>query len=401
MADLGSPLTPEEPTATAWPETDPRYLRYCDWPGCGRAYNVLTGPTAEVDGLPWVMFRSPGMLLCPGHEARGHRPGKFEWAPGMTTIAMSCECGARGEDLTPTNGYACITWWQQHVLDVDAASDQAPDLQRATGSPSELAPSPLRQGPVNADDAALAAAELKGWKAAMAAINAASSHALERYEHQGGERFDGLTAAHRWITSITYFAVAYPERAKVAVFACYPETIPGAGLLATTPPTPEQVAEAFPAGEYLRDELRARGWTQGKFAEVLGRSAQFVSEVICGKKEITRESAAQIGAALGTSAKFWLNLQDSYLLQRQQQDPGSQKRLDGVKARADRMASPPCDKCFRCLAPTWGEWESRPVVCETCGNKRCPHASDHVHACTGSNEYGQPGSDYAPLREDQ
>lgn len=34
------------------------------------------------------------------------------------------------------------------------------------------------------------------------------------------------------------------------------------------------------------------------------------------------------------------------------------------------------------------------VVCKTCGNKRCPKASDHNNACTGSNEPGQPGSDY-------
>lgn len=33
-------------------------------------------------------------------------------------------------------------------------------------------------------------------------------------------------------------------------------------------------------------------------------------------------------------------------------------------------------------------------LCETCGNKRCPHATDHRNACTGSNEPGQKGSDY-------
>jgi hypothetical protein len=38
---------------------------------------------------------------------------------------------------------------------------------------------------------------------------------------------------------------------------------------------------------------------------------------------------------------------------------------------------------------------SRMFLCETCGNKRCPHATNHVHACTGSNAPGQPGSDYA------
>jgi hypothetical protein len=37
------------------------------------------------------------------------------------------------------------------------------------------------------------------------------------------------------------------------------------------------------------------------------------------------------------------------------------------------------------------------VVCATCGNKRCPHATDHRHACTGSNEPGQAGSAYTGI----
>lgn len=36
----------------------------------------------------------------------------------------------------------------------------------------------------------------------------------------------------------------------------------------------------------------------------------------------------------------------------------------------------------------------RMILCPTCGNKRCPHATNHIHPCTGSNEPGQPGSAY-------
>lgn len=40
------------------------------------------------------------------------------------------------------------------------------------------------------------------------------------------------------------------------------------------------------------------------------------------------------------------------------------------------------------------------LVCPTCGNKRCPHATDHQLTCTGSNEPGQPGSAYpAPMKD--
>lgn len=73
-------------------------------------------------------------------------------------------------------------------------------------------------------------------------------------------------------------------------------------------------AEAFPPGEFLRDELADRGWAEGEFAEIIGRPVQAVSEILNGKKEITPETAVAIGAALGTSAELWLNLQLAYRL---------------------------------------------------------------------------------------
>ena len=94
------------------------------------------------------------------------------------------------------------------------------------------------------------------------------------------------------------------------------------------------MAEAFPVGEFLADELEERGWTQGEFAEIIGRPTQFVSEIISGKKEITRDSARQIAAAFDQSPTYWLNLQDSYHLWRQAQDRTSENELDDVRLRA-------------------------------------------------------------------
>ena len=37
---------------------------------------------------------------------------------------------------------------------------------------------------------------------------------------------------------------------------------------------------------------------------------------------------------------------------------------------------------------------TRMITCRECGNKRCPHATDHRFACTGSNEPGHTGSRY-------
>lgn len=36
----------------------------------------------------------------------------------------------------------------------------------------------------------------------------------------------------------------------------------------------------------------------------------------------------------------------------------------------------------------------RMVLCQICGCKRCPHATNHIHPCTNRNEPGQPGSIY-------
>jgi len=38
-------------------------------------------------------------------------------------------------------------------------------------------------------------------------------------------------------------------------------------------------------------------------------------------------------------------------------------------------------------------WDFR-YACEICGNKRCPHHTDHNLECTHSNEPGQAGSVY-------
>src|SRR5579862_7827246 len=79
------------------------------------------------------------------------------------------------------------------------------------------------------------------------------------------------------------------------------------------------MAEVFPPGEFLRDELEARGWTQTEFAEILGRPVRLVNEIIAGKRGITPETAKELAAALGTSAMMWLNLEAAYRLHHNQE----------------------------------------------------------------------------------
>lgn len=73
-------------------------------------------------------------------------------------------------------------------------------------------------------------------------------------------------------------------------------------------------AEAFHPGEFLGEELEERGWTQTEFAEIIGRPVRLVNEIVKGKRGVTPGTAKELGAALGTSAEFWMNLETKYQL---------------------------------------------------------------------------------------
>ncbi len=74
------------------------------------------------------------------------------------------------------------------------------------------------------------------------------------------------------------------------------------------------LAEVFPPGEYLRDELEERGWTQEEFAEIIGKSFKQVNELLSGRAALTAPMAQSISAALNTSAELWLGLENAYRL---------------------------------------------------------------------------------------
>lgn len=73
-------------------------------------------------------------------------------------------------------------------------------------------------------------------------------------------------------------------------------------------------AEVFGPGDFLREELEARGWTQLDLADILGRPPRVVNEVITGKRGISPDTAKGLAAALGTSPEFWMRLDATYQL---------------------------------------------------------------------------------------
>jgi HTH-type transcriptional regulator/antitoxin HigA len=94
-----------------------------------------------------------------------------------------------------------------------------------------------------------------------------------------------------------------------------------------------RVAEVFPPGDFIREELAARGWSQRQLAEVLGRPLQMVNAVVNGRKSITARFARELELAFGASAEFWLNLESAYQLHNER-DPDPE-----IAARASALSA--------------------------------------------------------------
>lgn len=67
---------------------------------------------------------------------------------------------------------------------------------------------------------------------------------------------------------------------------------------------------AIPPGEYLAEEIKARGISQTELARRMGRPVNAINEIVNGKKAITAETALQLELVMPEiPARFWLNLE--------------------------------------------------------------------------------------------
>ena len=72
---------------------------------------------------------------------------------------------------------------------------------------------------------------------------------------------------------------------------------------------------AIPPGDYLWEEIDARGISQNDLAKRMGRPVNAINEIVNGKKAITAETALQLELAMPEiPARFWLNLETDYRL---------------------------------------------------------------------------------------
>lgn len=83
-------------------------------------------------------------------------------------------------------------------------------------------------------------------------------------------------------------------------------------------------------GEVLMEEfLGPLDLSQNALARAAGVPPRRINEIVLGKRGITADTALRLAAALGTSERFWLNLQAEFDLEQARRQLG--RHLSKVK----------------------------------------------------------------------
>jgi len=84
-------------------------------------------------------------------------------------------------------------------------------------------------------------------------------------------------------------------------------------------------------GEVLLEEfLRPLAISQYRLAQVIDVPPRRINEIVHGKRAISPDTALRLSRALGTSDRFWINLQTHYDLE---------VELEGHRAELDKIQS--------------------------------------------------------------
>ncbi len=75
-------------------------------------------------------------------------------------------------------------------------------------------------------------------------------------------------------------------------------------------------------GEILREELAERGLSASALAKALGVPANRITGILNGTRALTADTALRLARYFGTSAEFWMNLQQAYELRRARKENG-------------------------------------------------------------------------------
>jgi antitoxin HigA-1 len=89
---------------------------------------------------------------------------------------------------------------------------------------------------------------------------------------------------------------------------------------------------AIHPGEHLGEELDALSMSAAELARKIKVPTNRVTQILNGTRSITGDTALRLAHFFGTSAQFWLNLQNLYELRLAEQKSGSAiKRLPKLR----------------------------------------------------------------------
>ncbi len=87
-------------------------------------------------------------------------------------------------------------------------------------------------------------------------------------------------------------------------------------------------------GDILRGELTVLGMSANAFAKALDVPTNRITAILKGQRAITANTALRLARFFGTSARFWLNLQQSYDLKVAERTAGEKIRRTVRSRRA-------------------------------------------------------------------
>jgi addiction module HigA family antidote len=95
---------------------------------------------------------------------------------------------------------------------------------------------------------------------------------------------------------------------------------------------------ALHPGEHLAEELHELDMSAAELARKINVPTNRVTQILNGKRTITGDTALRFAHFFGTSAQFWLNLQNLYELRLAQQKTGKSIKALPTLKRSDAVA---------------------------------------------------------------
>ena len=100
-------------------------------------------------------------------------------------------------------------------------------------------------------------------------------------------------------------------------------------------PKPRTKPPVHPGTLLLKEFLEPMQLTQVAFADAIGVSRAYVSDIVNGRRGISVEMAMRFEAALGPSAEFWIRAQTATDLYRAQHD----QHILALQRKVKRLAA--------------------------------------------------------------